>query len=204
VFATLDESGKVSTLLADSQVHFDGIAAPILYVTPFQINVQVPYELAGRQTTTLQCLYKNVASNKITLGVVEAAPEIYRNLGTSTAAAMNEDGLVNSFQNAASAGSVVTFYVTGAGQMAPPGVTGRMAEAPYGRPLLPVSLLVGARDAEILYAGEAPGMVGVMQVNARLPQPVEPLSGNTPRAISMFLRLGDQSMRQGLVTVWMK
>ena len=41
--------------------------------------------------------------------------------------------------------------------------------APYPSPLLPVTLTVAGFPAQILYAGSAPGAVGLLQVNARVP-----------------------------------
>ena len=56
----LDASGRVATTLSETQVLFDGRAAPILYAGAFQVNVQVPYEVAGRKTTSVQLLYRGV------------------------------------------------------------------------------------------------------------------------------------------------
>ena len=56
----------------------------------------------------------------------------------------------------------------------PIGASGRLAAAPYPCPVLPVELRIGGRPAEILFAGSAPGLAGLMQVNARIPDPLPP------------------------------
>ena len=165
------------------------------------MNVQAPFELAGKSSTIAQLVYKGVPSNKTILAVADLAPELYRSGFTTQAAALNEDGTVNSAANPAQAGSTVTLYATGAGQTSPPGATGKAAQAPYPQPLLPVALLIGAKDAQVVYSGAAPGMVGVLQVNARLPAE---LGGGSVQAQSMFLRVGEQWSRQNLVTLWVK
>jgi uncharacterized protein (TIGR03437 family) len=63
----------------------------------------------------------------------------------------------------------MTFYATGEGLTDGPNVAGTPAQAPYPHPLLPIALTIAGVDAGILFAGSAPGMIGVMQINARVP-----------------------------------
>ena len=81
--------------------------------------------------------------------------------GTGQAAAINQDGTLNSRDTPASRGSIVTLYATGEGVRHP-------GES-LASPVLPVSLTIGGKRAEILYAGAAPGFAGLMQINARVP-----------------------------------
>ena len=55
-------------------------------------------------------------------------------------------------------GSIAAFYATGAGLL-----------DPAGKPLHPVSLQIGNVPVDLLYVGEAPGVPGVLQLNAQLP-----------------------------------
>jgi len=197
----LDDSGSLPRLLGDTQVLFDGTPAPIVFLTPFQINVQTPFEVAGHSSTVVQCFYKGVSSNKTTLNVVDSAPEIFRQDFITDAAALNEDATANTKQNPAVAGSVVTLFATGAGLTSPKGVTGQAAQSPDA-PLLPVALLIAAKDAEVVFAGSAPGMVGILQVNVRLPADVT--ISAAPQPLSMFLRVGENWSRQNLVTLWVR
>jgi uncharacterized protein (TIGR03437 family) len=199
----IDDSGSLPNLLGDTQVLFDGRPAPVLLVTQFQINVQVPFEVAGQTNTTVQCIYKGVSSNKTVLSVVDTAPEIYRQDVTTNAAALNENGTPNTRENPADMGSVVTLFATGGGLTSPPSTTGKAAQD-ANAPVLPVHLLIAAKDAEVVSAGAAAGMVGVLKVNARLPQAFDVTSAVSPQALSMFLRVGEQWSRQNLVTLWVR
>ncbi len=91
------------------------------------------------------------------------------------AAALNQDASTNSSSIPAASGSVVVLYVTGAGQMSPPAATGSLSANPLPQPLLPVAVQIGGLDAEVTFAGAAPGYVsGLLQVNARVPAGVTP------------------------------
>jgi uncharacterized protein (TIGR03437 family) len=176
------------------------VPAPIFSVSPFQIVVQVPYEVAGRQRTAVQCFYKSIPSNTAILEVVDAVPEVIRKPGTTQAAALNQDGIPNSLQTPAEAGSVVSVFATGVGQLTTGRNTGERASAPYGSPALPLSLLVGGKPVEVLFAGEAPGLAGVLQLNVRLP--AAPTA--TPQLYSLSLRVGDKLSWQLAAGIWVK
>ncbi|MGH6961283.1 MAG: cellulase family glycosylhydrolase, partial [Dongiaceae bacterium] len=54
--ASFDASGRLPVSLGDTQIYFDGVAAPIFFSGAFQINVQVPHFVAGARTTTIQAV----------------------------------------------------------------------------------------------------------------------------------------------------
>ena len=67
-------------------------------------------------------------------------------------------------------GSILILYATGLGPLQPPVPTGSV---PFNAAIsrLPVQVLIGGQQAEVLYAGVAPGSIaGVYQINARIPQ----------------------------------
>jgi uncharacterized protein (TIGR03437 family) len=79
---------------------------------------------------------------------------------------INQDGTVNSPQNPAPAGSIVTTYATGLNNTAPPLATGSVATAAAS---LAITVQTGA-PSKITYAGAAPGCpAGVAQINFQLP-----------------------------------
>jgi uncharacterized protein (TIGR03437 family) len=101
--------------------------------------------------------------------------------------------MLNSPVDPAARGSVVTLYATGEGLTEPVSQDGKLATAPYPKPVLPVTLNVGGYPADILFAGEAPGFAGLMQINARLPGGPAP-TGNVP----LVLRVGTSSSQAGV------
>jgi uncharacterized protein (TIGR03437 family) len=194
--ASLDDAGRLPATLGDIPVLFDGIPAPLFYVGPFQINVQVPYSVAGRTRTEVEVKFRGNPVAPTVLEVLPARPEIFTGLGSSQAVALNQDTSLNSAARPAEPGEIVVLFATGAGETSPAAESGKPAEAPYPAPLASVALTVGGRSAELLFAGLAPGLVGLLQVNARVPDGVRGLAPVT-------LTVGGRSSRGG-VTIWVR
>jgi uncharacterized protein (TIGR03437 family) len=105
--------------------------------------------------------------------VVTAAPGIFTadSTGSGQAAAVNQDGSLNSAAKPAKTGSFISLYITGDGQTNPGGVDGKLANtAPYPATVFPVKVTVGGLPAVVSYAGAAPTSVaGLTQVNVQIP-----------------------------------
>ncbi|HEV3329369.1 MAG TPA: hypothetical protein VG096_00200 [Bryobacteraceae bacterium] len=183
--------GKVAGSVSDTQLLFDGISAPILYAWGQQTSAVVPYEVAGKATTTVQLVYQGVQSDAVTYDVAQAAPGIYTQDGDGmgAGAVVNADGItINSPQTPAQKGSVVAVYMTGGGITAPATVTGALIPADGSvLPLLAsqVTCTVGGIPATVRYAGSAPGLIsGVIQVNVKIPSQA-PSGAEVPLVISV-------------------
>ncbi len=162
--------GMLDIKIADTQVTFDGVPGALFYASAGQINAQVPFEMAGHATTVVEVFEHTQSRGKATLTVVDAAPAFFTfGTGTGPVVAVNEDGRINSTSHPAARNSLVTLYATGVGQTSPPGVSGRLAAVPLGLPILAAKVTVGYYDADVLYAGDAPGFVGLTQINIRVP-----------------------------------
>jgi uncharacterized protein (TIGR03437 family) len=160
-------NGKLPVTLAGTQVLFDGVAVPLLYVSQSQVNAVTPFALAPGKSTQVQVVAGTAASPVLQNIVVSSQPAIFTN-GVS-AAALNQDGTINSVSNPAKLGSIVTVWATGAGLVYPTPADGDVATAAqhYGCCFVVVN---NDEYADVLYAGAAPGMVaGVVQINFRLP-----------------------------------
>jgi uncharacterized protein (TIGR03437 family) len=185
--AALDSTGKVSSLVAGTRFLFDGVAAPIVYVSSSYSSVIVPYEVAGKTSTQLVAVYNGVSSAPVAVAVKAALPGIFSSdaSGSGTAAIINlADGSRNSPQNPAARGSSIAFYVTGEGQTVPPGVDGSVT-ASLIQPALSVLVGIGGITAtNVPYLGEAPGEVaGVLQINVQIPMSAP--TGNVPLVVSV-------------------
>jgi uncharacterized protein (TIGR03437 family) len=200
VSAAYDTAGRLPVVLGETQVYFDGVPAPMFLTGAFQVNVQVPWEIAGRRTTVVQLVYRGVPSNTVELAVTPAAPELFTLLGTIQAAVLNQDGSINDAGAAAPRGSVVSFFATGAGQTAPVSVTGVPAAA-AGVLTNTITLRMANVPVEVLYAGPAPGLVGVVQINARIPA-ATPIGAAVDR-VSVILSTAGANSRNG-ITFWVK
>jgi len=163
--------GAPSVVLAGTRVYFDGFLAPLLYVSYNQINLQVPFELAGRTATRVVLSVDGLDEVETTLPLREASPGLFTVDGTR-AAAVNQNGTLNGPQNPAERGTIIQLYLTGQGVLDPPLVTGAPgpAAAPFPAPILPVRVTMDGVEAPILFAGAAPGFVGLTQVNAEIPR----------------------------------
>ena len=194
VDAQLDEFGRLTRMLADAVVWFDDVAAPLFAARSDQINAQVPYGVSGKTIAVVQVQFQGALSNPVTMAVAEAAPELFALAGgRGQGAILNANLSPNSPSNPASRGSPVVVYATGEGQTNPPGVDGKLAELPSPAPLLPVSLTIGGITAQVTFAGSAPGFVGLLQINAVVPQGVAPGSD-----VPVVLRVGGVSSQPGL------
>jgi uncharacterized protein (TIGR03437 family) len=180
--------GVYSSSLEGYQVQFDGIAAPLLYLGPTQINAVVPQAVWSRDYTHVQLVTPSGMVDGPTLAVRQAYPYIFQYSpavpnGPETAvlaAALNQDGSINSPQNPAAPGQIVTIFVSGGGynpNFSPPDGSVVPGSGQLYSALLPVAVLSDPLDGspgtslEVLYAGDAPLLVlGVMQVNFRLPE----------------------------------
>jgi uncharacterized protein (TIGR03437 family) len=154
-------------------VTFDGTPAPLLWVQDMQINLAVPWSVAGPNTEV--CVsYNNVTTNCLTLPVAPAAPGVFTVDGTH-AAALNQDGSVNSAANPAAPGSIVSVFATGLGPISPPQADGSLVQFPLPVNELSVGLMptcenlfcaYGAPGPPIFYAGPAPFLIaGASQIN---------------------------------------
>lgn len=168
-------AGQVPVELGGVQVFFDDQPAPLLYVQAQQINLLVPFELAGHTSTHVRVLYNGNMAGSLDTAVGLANPGLLRSsAGYSTqAAAINEDGTVNGPSHPAPVGSWIMLFGVGFGQTHLPGVTGAPFPGVASSLEIPVSVEIGGSPAEVLYAGAAPfQLAGVTQINVRVPTPV--------------------------------
>jgi uncharacterized protein (TIGR03437 family) len=162
-YASFDAAGFLPTTLAGVQVTFNGTPGPLLYVSDTQINAVVPLALANMPSASLRVTSGTATLSDFRLMADRAVPQVFRNADGS-AAAINQDGSVNSPANPAPAGSFVSIWATGIGWA--PGPDGQMATAAddFGGCLIHDD--VTNQDIRPSYAGAAPGMVtGVVQIN---------------------------------------
>jgi uncharacterized protein (TIGR03437 family) len=172
------QNGFFGTQLAGTMVLVNGKAAPVVYTSSTAVAAIVPYSVNGTGSATVSVSYQGKQTPVSTLPVGVTAPGIFTAdaSGSGQAAALNQDGTLNSPAHPAPIGSVVTFFATGEGQTTPNGVDGKLAgAAPLPQPVQSVSVTVGGLPAVIDYAGAAPTLVaGVMQCNVEVPTGVAP------------------------------
>jgi len=181
VSGTLDTSGKLSTNVANTQVLFDNVASPLLYVANGQLSGVAPFELTGKSSTNVQIVSNGLTSPTVTVPVQASSISIASadGSGGNGGVIINKDGTLNTISNPASDGDTVVIYASYAGPFANgvTGTDGRTTTAPpYPAPAGPVSVTFGGVPAtNIPYFGNAPGYLeSVMQINVTIPAGVKP------------------------------
>lgn len=175
-----DSSGKYPTSLGALQVTFDGVPAPLLYTSAGQINTVVPF---GVQTTTnicvqaafteSSCMKAKVQTAVPGFFVVSGGPEAY-----PYAAAVNQDGTINSEQNPAPRGSIVALFATGLGALTSTPADGTIVGLPLLTQKLDMTMELPIVDHHVninwerpQWVGQAPfEIAGLSQVNVTVPQ----------------------------------
>jgi len=160
--------------LADTSVSINGVRAPLLYVSPSQINAQVPPQTATG-TATVTVTTSAAVTPPMQFQVAPVAPEIFMD-GANRVLALNQDGTVNSTANPAAAGSIITIFLTGQGALSSPAAT------------------IGSLPVQFTYAGPAPQTVGVAQMNMRVPS-------LTPGDYTLVVSVAGVSSNSGLISV---
>jgi len=156
--------------LEGTSVLLDGTAIPLLFVSPGQVNAQVPYEM---RPGTIKVIVQSSAgaSLPVDIKVAATAPGVLMAPQGNHALLWNiASGDLNSSDAPAKPGQYVTAYVTGQGLVDPPVVSGAAAPvSPLSYPVAAVQVTVAGRPAEVQFAGLAPGFVGVLQLNVLIP-----------------------------------
>ncbi len=177
----------VSNSLGGVGVLVDNVAAPILYVSQHQINVQIPYEASlGAGKAIVVTNGANPSANG-TISIAATSPGIFASpdsAGVMWASALNTrktTGVVsvNSSANAAHVGDTITLYLTGEGTYSntPTPVDGYAIPPGTVRtdPAMPtlnaaVTATIAGVNAPVTYSGPfAGGMLGVLELELTIP-----------------------------------
>ncbi len=176
------------------EVSLSGQLARVLYVSPTQVNFQVPWETATG-TANVVLSRNGVLSSTVTVPVLSAAPGLFVE-SSGAAVVQNQDYTLNQPGNPAAAGSVVIAYFTGSGP-----VSGTIADgfATPASPLLQststVAATIGSAPAQVLFAGLSPGFVGLAQANIVIP------SGTASGTYPLTITIGGQASNSGTISV---
>jgi uncharacterized protein (TIGR03437 family) len=150
--------------LAGFEASVNGVPAPLWYVSPGQVNIQIPYETptSGMVDLTVGNPWANVDYR---FRMSAAAPGIFT------------DGNLNAVPFPSGArGQTVTLYITGEGQVSPSVADGDTpapgtALSRLPKPIQAVSLTVGGVPVAmpLPFIGITTGLVGVTQINFTIP-----------------------------------
>ncbi len=172
----------VTDKLGGVSVTVNGKAAPILYVTPYQINFQVPWETNGANANVVVTV-NGRTSAALSVPVQTAAPGLFVS-STGQAAVQNADSSTNTPANPAKVGSTITAYFTGTGPVTPAVADGAAApKSPAAAVTSATGATIGGSAAQIIFAGLSPGFVGLGQMDIVVPSGLK--TGTYPLVLSI-------------------
>jgi len=176
-----------------------GISVPghLVYVSPNQINVQVPWELQGQSAAQVKVTIGQVTSNVVTVPIADYAPAFFE-IGSGVVAALDENNNVVGSNNPVERGRIVQLFANGLGPVTSQPPSGDPAPySPLATTITPPIVMIGQQPAELSFWGLTPGLPGLYQINARVPLNL-PSPGNYPITVS----IGGQTSKTS--TIWVK
>ena len=163
--------------LAGVQVRANGVALPLLWVAPAQINLQCPDGPPG-QRFSLTVERDGQASAEVSIAQEYATPGIFTIDATGEGQGSILIGNTDQFvmrttpgipSRPAIPGDYISIFATGLGTLTVPVPPGEAAQGAESSVVAPVGVKIGGITSEVTYAGMAPSWVGLYQVNARVP-----------------------------------
>jgi uncharacterized protein (TIGR03437 family) len=175
------------TAIAESCLTVNGVAVPMLFVSPQQINGQLPFNVDGNAQMTLRT--PGGISDNFNFAIQPAAPSIFRTgtagpqtgLATITRA---DNGELVTPTNPVHQGDAIIIWATGLGRTNPSIDSGMPAPSdPLPSAVIQPTLALGGVPLDVQYAGLVPGSIGLYQINATVSRTV-PLGLSIPLVIS--------------------
>jgi uncharacterized protein (TIGR03437 family) len=180
--------------LTGLSISVNGIAAPILYASATQINLEVPFEIAGQSQVVMEVssqLSSPPVSESYILAVLERQPSVFllpadftgtvfdvascngESVSGLQPLALNADGTLNSCANPVPSGSAVTIFMNGIGVTTPPQATGTLSNSLTALSPGPALLISSSEaSATVLSTSTIPGSIaGLAQVEIQLSSP---------------------------------
>lgn len=184
------------TNLGGLSVTMNGTPAPLFFAGSGQVNLQVPWEVAGQNTATIVASQNGVPVSQTTVALAAARPGIFstnsQGSGQGAILIANTADLVapanaipGRTSRPATRGETITIFATGLGAVSNRPATG--AAGPGGPLALTAAtptVTIGGVNATVSFSGLAPGFVGLYQVNVAVPL-TAPQNGAVPVVLSV-------------------
>ena len=141
------------------------------YVSPTQINVQVPWELANYSSATVKVIINYTYSSEYTLSLATYAPGFFLEPpnGPPIAAALDLSNNVISASHPVTRGNVVQLFLNGLGPVNNTPPDGWPATNASSTTLATPTITIGGQPATVSFSGLAPGYADLYQINAVVP-----------------------------------
>jgi uncharacterized protein (TIGR03437 family) len=184
------DSIPLSATIGDVSVTMNGVAAPLFFVSPGQINVQVPWNVlpdgVDSGAATVVVTRGQASSQPQSVQIAPVSPAIFTVVsdGIGNAIAINPDGTIAApagsvtglLSRPAHAGDPIVILATGLGAVSPADANGANSMDQLRNTVNIPTILIGGQNAQLLFSGLSPSFTAVNQINAVVPDGV---TGNT-------------------------
>jgi minor extracellular serine protease Vpr len=166
----------------------------LIYVSPTQVNVQVPWELQGQSSVQMKINVDYTSSNVVKVALADYSPALFE-AGAGVVAALNGDNRVVTSTNPARRGQTIQLFANGLGPVTNQPATGDPASGTsLAQTKSPATVTIGGQQATVSFSGLAPGFAGLYQINATVPAGLS--AGNQTISVSIG---GKTSKTSGII-----
>jgi len=171
--ARVASSLPLPAALGITRVQVGERTAPLFYAgdqgTFTQVNAVLPYEAAANVPQQVAVWRGGRRSPYAEVAVAAAQASIFAVVDGENPA------VIADARNPVARGKVIVIYCEGLGAVQPPSGTGQLVPAqPLSLVQAPVTVTIGGQAATVLFAGLTPGLTGLYQVNAVIPESAAP------------------------------
>jgi uncharacterized protein (TIGR03437 family) len=157
------------TTFNGTSVIIGGMEAPLYYVSPTQINAQIPFELEPAIQYQVIVSANGALTTPQPIQLAPATPGL-ATFSDGTLIAQHGDGSLVSQTAPAMGGEYLVAYLAGLGQTTVPVSSGTASpSSPLAEPATTPTLTIDGTQYPILFAGLTPGLVGLYQMNFQVP-----------------------------------
>jgi minor extracellular serine protease Vpr len=185
-YTPLPISMPQSSVGLPTSVGFDAagvsVPAPLLYVSPGQVNIQVPWELNGQTSAQMKVNIEPMNGALFTVPVAAYSPACFTSNGIVIAQNYPGFSLVTP-GNPAVPGQYVILYCNGLGPVNKTPASGAPAPDATSTTTTQPVVTIGGESATVAFSGLTPGLVGVYQLNVQVP--ADAASGSLPLVLSI-------------------
>jgi len=185
----------LATQLGSTQALLAGRALPLQFTSGGQINAIIPYDVPANATQQLIVSNGPALSLPEPVIVAPAQPAVFtvdasgKGAGIFIDVQSSGSQFIVSPTNPAGAGDAIEIFCAGLGPVNPPVSAGNAASmTTLSNTVNPVTVTIGGQNAQVFFAGLAPGFAGLYQVNAIVPSGITPGS-----AVPLILTEAGQS-----------
>ncbi len=163
-------AAPLPTNLGGTSVIVGGLPVPLFFVSPAQVNAQLPFELAPGQP------YQVIVSNNGALSTPESIQSIAATPGVASLpsgyadAQHASDGSAVTQASPAKPGEYIVIYLAGMGPTTIPVPSGAEAPSnPLARTVAAPTITLNSEPVSFLFSGLTPGLAGLYQIDLQVP-----------------------------------